>query len=172
VDAEIIGKIRPGSFYQVVSRSEKWLQIIYGTPSPDTLGWVYEDIVVVTGNLASVPKLGIGQVPTANVPTVQAQQTNTALAVSVGSTPGGFASATSARASATGVFLRTQVGPSLEPTLSGPMPTFTRPPPFAEATLAPRSSGLIQVGLPPIFPIIALAALGLFGLLISSFRRL
>lgn len=164
--AEKIGEIKENEFYPVVSRSFKWLQIAFNKNGYE-FGWVYEDIVIVQGNLNSVPVNGAA--PTANVPTVQAGQTTTAQANSVIRTPGGFASATSARAQATGVFLRT---PTLEPTLGGPKPTFTYAPQFAEATLAPRNAGFIQTGMPPIVPIIGLAALGLFGLLISSLRRL
>jgi len=169
-DAEIIGKIKPGNFYPVLSKSGKWLQILFGTPTPETTGWVFDEIVSVTGDLKSIKENG--SAPTANVPTVEAQKTETAAAQSVEGTPGGFASATSARASATGLFIRTQTGAVNEPTLGGPRPTFTMPPPFAEATLSPRSSVAAAGGLPPIVPILGLAVVGLLGLMISSLRRL
>ncbi len=169
-DAEIIGTIKPGSFYPVLSKSGKWLQILFGRPTPETTGWVFDEIVTVTGDLKSIKENG--SAPTANVPTVEAQKTETAAAQSVEGTPGGFASATSARGSATGVFIRTQTGAVNEPTLGGPRPTFTMPPPFAEATLSPRSSVAAAGGLPPIVPILGLAVVGLLGLMISSLRRL
>ncbi len=166
LESEKIGTIEKDEFYQVISRSGKWLQILYNKNGQET-GWVFEDIVVIQGNATIIPTNG--NAPTANVPTVQAGQTGTAQINSIVATPGGFASATSARASATGPFARTA---TIEPTLGGPRPTFTYPPVFIEATLAPRNAGLIQTGMPPVVPIIALAALGLFGLLISSLRRL
>jgi hypothetical protein len=164
--SEKVGEMLAGEFYQVVSRSGKWLQIQYNKNGYDT-AWVFEDIVTIQGNATLIP--ANGNAPTANVPTVQAGQTSTAQVNAIVATPGGFASATSARASATGSFARTA---TIEPTLGGPKATFTLPPVFIEATLAPRGAGVIQTGMPPIVPIIALAALGLFGLLISSLRRL
>jgi len=57
--------------------------------------------------------------------------------------------------------------------LSGPQPTFTFPAAFVEATLPPRAAATSsQGGVPPIVPIIALAGVGLFGLLVSALRRL
>jgi hypothetical protein len=166
LESERIGTIEADEFYQVVSRSGKWLQILYNKNGYE-MGWVFEDIVTIQGNATLIPVNG--NAPTANVPTAEAARSSTAQVDSIIATPGGFASATSARASATGPFARTA---TIEPTLGGPRPTFTYPAVFAEATLAPRGAGLVQTGMPPIVPIIALAALGLFGLLISSLRRL
>src|SRR5258708_5504807 len=50
-DAEKLGNIRPGKFFAIVGRSDKWLEIQYDG-SPTGLGWVYEDLVNVTGMTA------------------------------------------------------------------------------------------------------------------------
>src|SRR5262249_40264488 len=47
-DSTILGKIFRGQFYAVVGRHDKWLLIQYDK-SPTALGWVYEDVVDVTG---------------------------------------------------------------------------------------------------------------------------
>jgi hypothetical protein len=73
------------------------------------------------------------------------------------------------QASATGVFTRAADDAGRQPGV--PLPTFTYPPPFVEATLPSRSAAVSRGGLPPIVPIIGLATLGLAGLFISSLRR-
>ncbi len=168
LDAEIIGKIKPGNYYQVLSKFGKWIEILYGQPSPDTKGWVFEDIVIISGP-GSIPTAVSSEVPTANVSTASAKTTAEYLTA----TPGAPGTATALQLSATGVVVRNASGSTIEPTSNGPKPTFTYPPPYVEATLAPRSGFVTnQAGLPPIIPIIGLAAVGLFGLLISGLRRL
>lgn len=168
-DAEIIGKIHVGETYPILSKYGKWYEILYGKPDPGTKGWVFEDIVIVESSGGSIPTSAASDVPTANVSTAAAKN----LAESITATPGAPGSATALQLSATGVVVRNPDGPTLEPVSSGPKPTFTYPPPLAEATLAPRSGFVTnQAGLPPIVPIIGLAAVGLFGLLISGLRRL
>jgi hypothetical protein len=72
-----------------------------------------------------------------------------------------------------------QVTPTIDPTLAaqfiivvGPtrLPTFTQPPPLSIPTYAAATGSNTQAGLPIGFIIIGLAALGLFGLVISVFR--
>ncbi len=169
VNSEKLGTILPGQFYAIVARYNKWLQIQYDK-SPNGLGWVYEDIVNVTGiNPAAIPTAQPGGVPSPNVATAAAQQTANYLTA----TPGAPETATALQASATGVFTRVASDSTLGPTRSGPLPTFTFPPTFVEATLPQRAAASsAQAGLPPIVPIIVLGGLGLFGLLISALRRL
>ena len=167
-ESEKLGTIFPGQFYGVIGRFGKWLEIQYDK-SPTGLAWVYEDIVNVTGlDPAAIATLSPNTVPSPNVATGAAQATLNVLTT----TPGGPETATALQASATGVFTRTAGGTD-EPTLSGPQPTFTFPAAFVEATLPPRAAAnTSQGGVPPIVPIIALAGVGLFGLLVSALRRL
>ncbi len=160
----IIGQIKPGEFYPIISRSNRWIQIKFGKPDPDTTGWVYEEIVTITGAVNSIPTPL--SVPSANVDAANVQST----AVAITQTPGAIGTATALQRSATGVVA--QGTPTLEPTSSGPKPTYTYPPTLVEATLAPRVSPALSGGMPPIVPIIGLAVIGLLGLLISGLRRL
>ncbi len=169
-DAEKLGTIYPGQFYGVIGRYEKWLEIQYDK-SPTGLAWVYQDIVNVTGlDPNAIPTIAPNIVPSPNVATGAAQQTLVAITL----TPGGLDTATAVEASATGVFTRVaDQGATDEPTLSGPLPTFTYPAGYVEATLPPRNSlATSQTGIPPIVPIIALGGIGLFGLFISALRRM
>jgi hypothetical protein len=170
-EENVIVTIGKGPFYPVLGRLEngEWVQIQY---DPSIIGWVFGPLMEFRGDLAKdVPTIALSAITTVHPGTVAAVLTRTAIAGTLISTSGGFGSATSARSSATGVFLRT-AGGSLEPTLGGIRPTFTYPPPFVEATLAPKTSVNTQSGIPPIVPIVALAVLGLCGLLVSSLRRL
>jgi uncharacterized protein YraI len=72
-----------------------------------------------------------------------------------------------------------QVTPTIDPTLAaqlifeiGPtrLPTFTQPPPVEMPTYTQAAAISVSGGLPMGFIIIGLAAVGLFGLLISVFR--
>ena len=167
-DSEKLDTIFPGAYFAVIGRSNKWLLIKYDK-SPNGLAWVYQDIVNVTGlSVAQIPTVDSNSVPTANVSTAAAQQT----LISVTQTPGGNLTVTAIQGSATGVYTRAP-GQSAPGVTSSPGPTFTYPAGFAEATLPPRqTSAPSQGGIPPIVPILALAGVGLFGLLVSALRRM
>jgi hypothetical protein len=169
VNAEKLGTILPGQFYAVVQRWEKWIQIQY-EKSPSGLGWVYEDIVNITGiDPAAIPTAQPGGIPSPNVATAAAQQTANYLTA----TPGAPETATALQGSATGIFTRVAGEATAGPSNSEPLPTFTYPPTLIEATVRPRGSATTsQGGVPPVVPIIVLGGLGLFGLLISALRRL
>jgi hypothetical protein len=168
-ESEILGNIKPGQFFGVIGRSNKWLQIQYDR-APNGRAWVYEDIVNITGlDPAQIPLIDETGIPSPNVVTGAAQETANFLT----QTPGAPQTATVLQSSATGIF--TPIGGAIVdgPTSSVPLPTFTFPPPVVEATLpSPASANASQGGVPPIVPIIALGGLGLFGLFISGLRRL
>jgi hypothetical protein len=169
VSSERLGTILPGQFYAIVQRWEKWIQIQYDR-SPSGLGWVYEDIVNITGiDPAAIPTAAPGGIPSPNVATAAAQQTANYLTA----TPGAPETATALQGSATGIFTRVSGEATAGPSNAEPLPTFTYPPTMVEATLRPRgSTTTAQGGVPPVVPIIVLGGLGLFGLLISALRRL
>lgn len=166
LDAEILTRIVPGQFFAVTGRYARWLQIRYDR-SPSGVAWVFEDVVTISGgDPANIPEIGLEAVPSPNIETAAAQQTADFLTA----TPGAPETATAVQASATGVFVR----PTEQGAPQGPaeiLPTFTYPPPFVEATLPARAASAGRGGLPPIAPIMGLAALGLAGLFISSLRR-
>ena len=169
ISAEKLGTILPGQFYAIVGRFNKWIQIQYDK-SPNGLAWVYEDIVNITGiNPAAIPTVVQGAIPSPNVATAAAKQTAEFLTA----TPGAPETATALQASATGVFTRVAADSTDGPGRVGTLPTFTFPPPMAEATLPARgAAATTQAGVPPIVPIMVLAGVGLFGLLIAALRRL
>ncbi len=169
-----LGNIPTGKFYAILGKHtvltlEKpiiWYLILYGLPNPDSTGWVYSEVVKVSGPVASIPE--IKEIATINPAAVAAQSTSDSLT----RTPGAPGSATALRLSATGVITANPNG-TIEPTNGGPLPTFTYPPPIVEATLAPRlnTNTKAQGGVPPIIPILGLSVVGLLGLLISGLRR-
>ncbi len=164
-DTALLGKIFPGQFYAVVGRYGKWLQIQY-EKAPGGLAWVYEDIVNLTGgNPTLIPTIDLKSLPTADLSTVAIKLTSDAITA----TPGAPQTATALQRSATGIFTRVAANPVGTP--GEPLPTFTYPPPVAEATLPARTSARNQGGIPPVVPIIGLAVLGMAGLFIASLRR-
>jgi hypothetical protein len=170
-DAEILGKIYPGQFYAIIGRSVQWLKIQYDKV-PSGVAWVYEGVVNITGiSPSAIPTIDPSGVPTANLETNAAKQTADYLT----RTPGAPGTATALQGSATGVFTRVAANLSGESGASTAeaLPTFTFPPPMAEATLPGRkSSPISQGGLPPVVPIMVLGGVGMLGLLISALRRL
>jgi hypothetical protein len=173
VNSEKLGTIFPGQFFSVIGRYQQWLQILYDKSS-NGRAWIFEGVVNVTGlDPAQIPTILPNALPSPNVATGAAQQTAAVLQ----STPGAGQTATVLQASATGVFTATLDGSTssnnsaIDP--NEPLPTFTFPPPFVEATLPPRfSASTSQGGIPPIVPIIVLGGIGLFGLFVSALRRM
>ncbi len=163
----IIGKIVHGQHVQVIGVWAKWYEIQFQLPNSDTVvpGWVYSAIVTVTGPVNTLPQVDPNSGATLG-PAVAAQSTANHLTA----TPGAPGSATALQGSATGI---STIAPNTtaDPTPGGPMPTFTYPPPFAEATLAPHGTSAASGGLPPIVPIIGLTVIGVLGLLIGGLRR-
>ncbi len=73
-----------------------------------------------------------------------------------------------------------QTTPTIDPTLSAEfridatatrLPTFTAPPPLDIPTFEAGGGGLISTGIPPGYLIIALAVIGIFGIIISFLGR-
>jgi hypothetical protein len=167
LDAQILTKALPGQFYAARGRYGEWIQIQFER-APTGLAWVYREVVNLSGgDFESLPPVDLDAVPTPNLQTAAAQQTADFLTA----TPGAPQTATALQAQATGVFTLAAAVPEALP-LGVPLPTFTYPPPYAEATLPARASVVVNGGgIPPIMPILALGALGLGGLFISSLRR-
>jgi len=164
----ILGKIFKGKFYPVIGVWAQWYEIQFTLPNSDTIvpGWVYSGVVNVTGPIRTLPQVDPNSGATIG-PVVAAQSTANHLTA----TPGAPGSATALQGSATGISTLPS-NADLSPTVGSPLPTFTYPPPFAEATLAPRGSATSNAGgLPPIIPIIGLAVVGILGLVISTLRR-
>jgi hypothetical protein len=162
----ILGKIKRGTFYEATARFGTWVQIRF-LGSPTGIGWVFGELLEFQGGaLADLPEVTTDSIPTMNVGTVQIEQTLSYITA----TPGALETATAAQAIATGQFsANSGAGGAVgDGTL---LPTFTNPPPLVEATLPARAVAQSQGELPPIIPIVSLAVIGLFGLIISGLRR-
>jgi hypothetical protein len=184
-EADEVGRIVYGDLYPVLGRYFRWLQISFDS-SPSGVGWVYDELVEIVGDEASIPDLTQITEPTLD-PSINAPtQTYEALL----QTPGAFETATagarvleapSAGNSALGSINPQDVGanPIVEilPTftypanLVGQMPTTN---PLVEST-AVGTNALVATtsgnSVAPILPIAILVGAGLMGLLVSSIRR-
>lgn len=169
INAERVGLIYPGTQYRVLARRFEWYQIEF-PESPTGSAWVHNSVVDLTGNLADIPEVELEQIPTIDPTFIAAQET----ARFVRETPGALATLTAAvEVTPTGVFTTSPdelftLDPSAIP------PTFTEPPYTNTPIVIPRGAPVTTStgGLPPIVPILALAALGLMGLLVGLLRRL
>ncbi len=170
-----IGQIQPGEQYPVLGRRFEWYQIEF-ISSPTGTGWVYSQVVTLTGDPALIPEIGLDDIPTVDPAFLSNQQTVDAVA----NTPGAYATLTAAAAlTPQGVFT---ADPSAEATLDPnatfdpnvPLPTFTYPPYTPTPVAFPRTNAPTEQasGMPPLLPILALGGLGLLGLLVSILRRL
>lgn len=183
-NAELLGQIRPGEYYNVIRRYYRWLEFQYDQ-SPTRRGWVFEDLVQILGDSSVIPVVEsldeeVGAVDDLN---------STATALVVTQTPGALLTATAvARGGAAASapqsdFSIAQI--TQEMIVGEALPTFTYPPGIAAlapteaaAAAAPAEAPGEQTlnlpapgDLPPMLPIAALSLLGLLGLMLSSFRR-
>ena len=176
-DSAQLGQIRIGETYNVMGRYVSWILFQYPS-SPTGTGWVFGDLVNLTGNIDGIPEVD----PYSQGTNVD----NTALGATATQdiltrTPGGILTATiQARAAVV------QPG-AATPTDSGTreiLPTFTYPPgmvaiaptegapPVATETNAPPVAPTTNSdSVPPIVPILLLGGVGLLGLAVSSLRR-
>lgn len=171
INDERLGQIYPGTSYAVIARRFDWYQIEF-PDSPNGTGWVYKDVVTLTGDPATITELEEGDVSTVDPGFISIQQTVDYITA----TPGALMTLTAeAMITPTGVFTADpNAAPTLEP--GAPLPTYT-PPPFTNTPIvipntATADTADTGMGIPPIVPILALGALGLMGLLIGFLRRL
>nr|PZN55127.1 MAG: hypothetical protein DIU68_09020 [Chloroflexota bacterium] len=193
-EAELLGQIRPGEYYNAIRRYYRWIEFQYDA-APNRRGWIYDELVRFAGDESAIPSVeSLDQQPE-GAPDVDA--TSTALAITA--TPGGLLTAT-AQARLQTEEVTPQAGqvagalgfqtPSNDPNAmtdeapgGAPLPTFTYPPgilplaptpqPVDEAPTAaplPRAT-TTNTTIPPIVPIAVLGGLGLLGLIASLFRR-
>lgn len=174
---EIIGSIRFGEVYPVVGRYFRWIQIEFPS-SPTGVGWVFDELVEITGDQNLIPDLSQSfTAPTIDPIIAAPTQTIEALL----QTPGGLQTATgSARvieapnSGSTGV--------DNAPFVSTLLPTFTYPPalvgqlPTVNPTVDPDVPSSPQPvssnnQVAPIVPIAILTTAGLLGIALSSLRR-
>jgi hypothetical protein len=180
IGADKIGTIRAGDQYPILGKYFRWYQFQFDL-APAGRGWVFDELVNIIGDPATIPDLSVEALPTDDPVIVGATQTQLALT----QTPGGILTATenSRQLALPG----TPAAPSgAEAALSSdnaaPLPTFTFPPDLIAATpvdlslitptLSPGFTSIsVSEGVPPIVPIVVLGGFGLLGLFVSSLRR-
>lgn len=171
-DSSQLGTIRAGETYTVIARYVAWIQFQFPT-APDGRGWVYGELVNVTGDLQSVPEITDPFGTTVDVVESELSESEATLALLI-RTPGEVLTAT---------VISPGGGETAQSGLaSTPMPTFTYPPGIV--ALAPTETSVIvgvdpessggqtpSTSTPPIVPILVLGGLGLAGLAVGSLRR-
>jgi hypothetical protein len=176
IEADRLGAIRAGEFYPVLGRYFRWIQFQYDT-SPNGRGWVFDELVDITGDESTIPDLSQEVVPTQDPAIAAGTQTQEA----VTQTPGGILTITAE----TRILPMPGVDNSLVITSdvgAQVLPTFTYPPDIVAVaptdvaeiinTTSPEAPPFeVPNNVPPILPIIALGAGGLLGLVVSSLRR-
>ncbi len=185
-ESERLGTIRAGDQYAVLGRYYRWYQFQFNQ-SPSGTGWVFDELVNVTGNTNGIADLTVGT----STPDVAGAQIGATLAL-ITRTPGGILTATAG----VGIIplpLEANIDTDLpvdgNANLSDiPLPTFTAP-----ANVAPingtaqsadgslinsteePSANIVDINLPssipPILPILVLGGFGILGLFVSSSRR-
>jgi len=189
-ESDRLGTIRAGDSYTVIGRYYRWYQFQYNQ-SPSGTGWVFEELVKITGNVDRIPDLSLGT-PT---PDVNALQANSTLVV-LTQTPGGVLTATAGvgalplpvESSGSNTGIAGNSSPNILAVGSQtPLPTYTVPPNLGVISPQPAASGtplnnaaastvqtsdfVIPSRIPPILPILILGGAGILGLVISSLRK-
>jgi hypothetical protein len=175
-NAAQLGQIRSGEQYVATGRYFEWIQFQF---EPNRRGWVFGQLVNVTGDIASLPEIGIDTV-VEDTEEIAFTEELTVLT----QTPGGLLTATVvARQNAT---VASAPANADLPAGAGALPTFTYPPGLVAGGVAPTQDANSAIptsvsappvaettgnGIPPIVPILALGGLGVLGLAISMLRR-
>lgn len=181
-EADVLGVIRPGEQYVVTGRFYLWLRFRYDR-SPNGQGWVFGDLVNLSGDTTLIPDLAAEPQATTDATVVGATQTAEVITL----TPGAPLTATAdAQLLLEPVSLNEAVSDAAN--ASG-LPTFTPPPALVAAATPSTDAGgvgeattMIETGsapiseislanLPRILPIVLLGGLGILGVLISMLRR-
>jgi len=179
IGSDIIGTIRAGDQYPVLGKYFRWYQFQFDL-APAGRGWVFDELVNIVGDPATIPDLSVEALPTDDPVIVGATQTQLALT----QTPGGILTATENSR------LVVIPGSTVEANNAGaadsengiPLPTFTFPPDLIAATpvdlslitptpMTSLTTISVSDGVPPIVPIVVLGGFGLLGLFVSSLRR-
>lgn len=180
LEAEKLGTIRSGETYPILGRYFRWLQFQYDK-SPSGTGWVFDELVTIIGDQATILDLNVNALPTVDAAAVNATATWDVIT----RIPGGILTATAeARIlPAPGSEIRSPGQSESDLALPQVLPTFTWPPdmvaarPTATPTPADAAGAVEDItislgnGVAPFVPILALAGLGILGLLVSSIRR-
>ncbi len=187
VEGNVLGKMERGVQYVVVGRYEQWWQFIYPN-SPTGFGWAFDTLVAIIGNENDVPPVTnpFNAAPVAAAPAIlDAASLSLTLAAST-LTPGAELTLNAESRLLQAPTINPEIATVVALANNQELPTFTPP-----AEVAPRTNGglgsvdtaptpdvlleavstITSGNLPPMVPILLLAAGGLLGLLVSTLRR-
>ena len=169
LDFDIVGQITVGNPVPVIGRSLQWpWYLVKWDESPSGQAWVFEQLVIVIGDITVIPFVDAPTLPTIDPTDAAIQETAQVLL----QTPGAAETATAtAFFLPTGVFTQT---PNAAGGIGGSAPTFT--PPAGDAGidgLRPTTTPPSERGGPaPAVMIISLAAMGGLMLILGVIRRI
>lgn len=169
LDFDVLAELPPATTLPITGRwlGYQWYQVAW-EDGPDGVAWVYEPLVVVRGDITTVPAVEPPSAPTADPNLAGAEATAAVLVL----TPGAAETATAtAFFQPTGVFTQTPSGSGAG---GGPLPTFTPPDPYVQPQeiAAPAGSEESQSAFPPAAVILTLAGMGVLMLLLGVLRRI
>jgi len=178
IDSPVLGTIRTGERFVITGRVFRWIQFRYD-PSPTGVGYVFDELVDIIGDVNAIPDLTQVQAPEDN------EIVNATASAEVLQLTPGFEQTLTAEVriieAPSGESVPDESGATLENAI---LPTFTYPPNLASPNAQPNGAEMVNVansnnnavnnnpdGVAPIVPIVLLGGAGLIGLLLSRLRR-
>ncbi len=168
-DEYVIESLSPGITLPIIGRwlGYDWLLVAW-EDGVDGQAWVYEPLVVIRGDITTVPAVEPPPPPTVNPTQAAAEATATILL----QTPGAIEAATGTAAFApTGIFTQT---PGPDGQSAGVLPTFTPAQAYVQPEVLPNpgESGAKKSLVPPAVLIVSLASMGILALALGLLRRI
>jgi hypothetical protein len=164
LDFEIVGQITAGNPVPVIGRSVQfpWYLVQW----EDGEAWVFDQLVLVIGDITTIPIVDAPELPTQDPTQAAIEETATILI----QTPGAAETATAAALFVpTGVFTAT---PGAEEAQGGFLPTFTPPPPFNQPEVLAEQPGRDEGNLiPPAALIVIMGGFGALMVIVGLVRR-
>jgi uncharacterized protein YraI len=167
LDFDVVGTLLAGNPVPVIGRSVRFpWYVVEWEDAPSGQAWVFEQLVIINGDITTVPVVEEPAAPTID-PTIAAIQSTATILLQ---TPGAAETATAtAQMVPTGVYTMTPGGPGGVARLA----TFTEPPPYVQPTILPPATAQgSQSPLPPAVFIISLGILGILSLILTFLRRI
>jgi hypothetical protein len=166
-DIEVYAELPPGTDLPLVGR---WLgfdwYLVSWQASPTGTAWVYAPLVVVIGDITTVP--AVTPLPQATIDPVLEAQGQTATIVF--QTPGAAETATAQSVvGSEGVFTTTPEGGG---GFVAAAPTFTQPAPIQQQGELPTQNSQEGGGIPPAVIIFSMGGMGLLTLIVGLIRRI
>jgi hypothetical protein len=167
-DEYVIESLSPGITLPIIGRwlGYDWLLVAW-EDGADGQAWVYEPLVIIRGDITTVPAVEPPPPPTTDPTQAAAEATATILL----QTPGAIEAATGTAAFApTGIF--TQTPGADEQSVAGVLPTFTPAQAYVQPESIPSGDSEGKKSLvPPAVLIVSLASMGILSLALGLIRR-